>query len=158
MQQTLVDTLELNPVATGRSRAAWAAALAQIGIELPADWRGPQPDGAAIAEGAAQGTLTRSEDDSTTQINAENGVRYIRFWSTGRGGWHRLRWCGGRWLPCSRSWGGGLSFPWSEWFSRQQGCSHGGDRRDYAHGGCVHWGSAFGACPTIHPGQQANLA
>ena len=22
----------------------------------------------------------------------------------------------------------------------------------------VHWGSAFGACPTIHPGQQANLA
>lgn len=79
MQQTLVDTLELNPVATGRSRAAWAAALAQIGVELPADWRGPQPDGAAIAEGAAQGTLTRSEDDSTTQINAENGVQYIGF-------------------------------------------------------------------------------
>lgn len=79
MEQTLIDTLELNPVDTGRSRAAWAAALQQLGVDVQGDWRGPHPDGAAIAEGAAQGTLTRSDDDSTTLINAENGVRYIGF-------------------------------------------------------------------------------
>jgi hypothetical protein len=78
-QQALVNTLQLNPVDTGRSRAAWAAALQQAGGEAPADWRGPHPQGAAIAEGAARGSFTRSDGESTTLLSAENNVSYVGF-------------------------------------------------------------------------------
>ena len=79
LQQALSDTLQWNPVDTGRSRAAWAAALAQAGGEAPADWRGPHPQGAAIAEGAACGSTARADGESTTALSAQNSVAYVSF-------------------------------------------------------------------------------
>jgi hypothetical protein len=77
MQQALRDTLQWNPVDTGRSRAAWAAALQQAGGAGPADWRGPHPQGAAIAEGAVRGSVARVDGESTTVLSAQNSVVYV---------------------------------------------------------------------------------
>ena len=79
MRAALSETIERNPVETGRSRAAWAGALRQLGGEAPADWGGAAPDGAAIAEGAARGALERNDHESMTTVSASNGVRYIGF-------------------------------------------------------------------------------
>ena len=87
MREALADTLRGNPVETGRSRAAWAAALQQAGGEAPAEWRGPHPDAGAIAEGAARGSLTRSDGESTTDLSADNRVRYVGFLEYGT--WRR---------------------------------------------------------------------
>lgn len=79
MKAALTETLQRNPVDTGRSRAAWGAALRQLGGELPADWGGSQANGAAMAEGAARGSLERSDHESTTGVSASNGVPYVGF-------------------------------------------------------------------------------
>lgn len=79
MRAALSETIQWNPVETGRSRAAWGAALRQLGGEVPADLGGAHPNGAAIAEGAARGSLERSDHESTTTVSASNGVRYIGF-------------------------------------------------------------------------------
>jgi hypothetical protein len=79
MQAALIDALHVNPVDTGRSRAAWASALQQAGGDAPADWQGPHPDASAIAEGGAQGSLTRADGDSSTALSARNSVRYVGF-------------------------------------------------------------------------------
>jgi hypothetical protein len=79
MRAALSETIQRNPVETGRSRAAWGAALRQLGSEVPADWGGASPNGAAIAEGAARCSLERNDHESTTTVSASNGVRYVGF-------------------------------------------------------------------------------
>lgn len=71
----LQSIVPLNPLRTGRSRAAWAAALSQLGggPALSAGMGGP------IAEGAARGSLSRDDRDSTTDVRATNAVRYVPF-------------------------------------------------------------------------------
>jgi hypothetical protein len=75
MQAALESTMNLNPVRTGRSRAAWAAALAALGggSSAQAGLSGP------TAEGAALGSLAQSQSDDTTEIAATNAVRYVPF-------------------------------------------------------------------------------
>lgn len=79
MQEALLETLRVNPVDTGRSRAAWAAAVRQMGVDVPSDWRGPHSHAAAISEGAARGAITRADGESTTAVSAQNSVRYVGF-------------------------------------------------------------------------------
>lgn len=78
-REALTRTIELNPVDTGRSRAAWAAALTQAGGSPPPGWRGPRPEGGAIAEGAALGELVGEDDGDVTSMTAANAVRYVTF-------------------------------------------------------------------------------
>ena len=76
-ERVLADTIFANPVDTARSRAAWVAALEQLGGTPPAQWRGESPT--AEAEGRALGTGTRQEDRDTTEIRATNDVEYVPF-------------------------------------------------------------------------------
>lgn len=79
MREALGRTIELNPVDTGRSRAAWATALTQAGGNPPPGWRGPRPEAGAIAEGAALGELIDEDDGDVTSMTAANAVRYVTF-------------------------------------------------------------------------------
>ena len=75
MEATLESTIELNPVDTGRSRAAWKAALDQL--------RGSANTGVSaegpIGEGTARGSLTHEHDETTTDLAATNAVNYVPF-------------------------------------------------------------------------------
>ncbi len=53
--------------------------MRQAGGEASPDWRGPHPNAAAIAEGAALGAFSRTDGESTTLLSAENRVRYVGF-------------------------------------------------------------------------------
>ena len=66
MDATLASTIDLNPIRTGRSRAAWAAA--QGGIE---GGIGPQQ--------AREGSSTTLESEQTTELTATNSVPYITY-------------------------------------------------------------------------------
>jgi len=75
MEATLESTIQLNPVETGRSRAAWKAALDQL--------RGGGFDASAasgpVGEGMAAGSLDHQHDSNTTTISATNSVSYVPF-------------------------------------------------------------------------------
>jgi hypothetical protein len=75
MEATLESTIRLNPVETGRSRAAWKAALDQL--------RGSSLENAvasgAVAEGMASGSLDHQHESNTTTISATNAVGYVPF-------------------------------------------------------------------------------
>ena len=75
MQATLESTVQLNPVATGRSRAAWKAALDELQGEPDAASGGGGP----IAEGRSLGSLRHSHDHTTSTISATNAVAYVPF-------------------------------------------------------------------------------
>jgi hypothetical protein len=75
MREALSQVAKLNPVETGRSRAAWVVALEQFG-------GGPvaaQGVAAAIAEGARLGSVERGEQESITEAAATNAVRYVKY-------------------------------------------------------------------------------
>lgn len=76
-REMLAETIQLNPVETARSRAAWAAALEQLGGTPPAGWRGPRPT--AESEGRGLGRLHRNDGPDVTEVAAANGVRYVPF-------------------------------------------------------------------------------
>lgn len=78
-REALQRTIEMNPVDTGRSRAAWVAALTQAGGSPPPGWRGPHPQGGAIAQGASLGGLEPSDEGDTTSLTARNQVQYVAF-------------------------------------------------------------------------------
>jgi hypothetical protein len=74
MRTALESTIELNPVRTGRSRAAWVAALAKLG--------GTAAGGATsgpVSEGAALGSAAIEQTQTTTAASATNSVRYVPF-------------------------------------------------------------------------------
>jgi len=64
MTQTLSETSANNPVATGRSRAAWEAALAQVSA-------------AGNGTDSSEGTLERTATPDTTELRATNSVPYV---------------------------------------------------------------------------------
>lgn len=76
-RELLAETIRLNPVETARSRAAWVAALEQLGGLPPAGWQGPQPTGES--EGRGLGRLDHDDGADVTDIAATNGVRYVPF-------------------------------------------------------------------------------
>jgi hypothetical protein len=76
-RELLSETIRLNPVQTARSRAAWVAALEQVGGTPPAGWQGPQPTGES--EGRRLGVLRRHHEADVTDLAATNGVRYVPF-------------------------------------------------------------------------------
>lgn len=76
-RELLSETIRLNPVETSRSRAAWAAALEQMGGMPPAGWQGPHPTGES--EGRGLGALHRQDGGDVTDLAATNGVRYVPF-------------------------------------------------------------------------------
>jgi len=75
MESTLESTIQLNPVDTGRSRAAWKAALDQLRGES----NGLSDAGGPIAEGVARGSLNHQHDLATTTVSATNSVTYVPF-------------------------------------------------------------------------------
>lgn len=79
IRAALRDTVEFNPVDTGRSRSAWVAALAQLGGAPPAGWRGPKPQAGAIAEGASLGAAEAYDETDRSERAASNAVRYVPF-------------------------------------------------------------------------------
>ncbi len=75
METTLESTIQLNPVETGRSRAAWKAALDQLhGASF-----GAAASSGPIAEGTASGSLDHQHDSGTTTLSATNAVTYVPF-------------------------------------------------------------------------------
>jgi hypothetical protein len=74
MSAALASTIRLNPVRTGRSRAAWSAALEHLGgTPSRMELSGP------AAEGAAKGSLSREDGERTTAVSATNAVSYVPF-------------------------------------------------------------------------------
>lgn len=76
-RELLSETIRLHPVETARSRAAWVAALEQLGGAPPAGWQGPRPT--AEAEGRSLGRLHRHDGADVTDIAATNDVVYVPF-------------------------------------------------------------------------------
>jgi hypothetical protein len=74
MRAALESTIELNPIRTGRSRAAWAAALAELGgtLQIGAT-SGP------VSEGASLGSAAIEQSETRTTARATNSVRYVPF-------------------------------------------------------------------------------
>jgi hypothetical protein len=79
MRAALAHVVRLNPVETGRSRAAWTAALEQFGGGSPAGPGGSQGTASAIAEGRRLGSVERVEQESMTEAAASNAVRYVKY-------------------------------------------------------------------------------
>jgi len=75
MVEALLQTIRRNPVDTGRSRAAWASSLEELGGTLPAGWEGPHPS--AIDEGRRLGQLKRHESASSSEMQAVSEVSYL---------------------------------------------------------------------------------
>lgn len=75
MQAALESTIRLNPVRTGRSRAAWSAALSQ----LEGDSRPAAVGDGPIAEGVARASAGRVETSMMTEARATNAVGYVPF-------------------------------------------------------------------------------
>ena len=76
-RDALTDTIRLNPVDTARSRAAWVAALEQLGGTPPAGWQGEAPVGEVTAGG--EGHAESRQDRDTSLVTATNSVPYIPF-------------------------------------------------------------------------------
>jgi hypothetical protein len=77
MREVLRRTIARHPVDTGRSRAAWSAALTQLGGTPPAGYQGNNP--AAIAEGAGLSTTAESHHDAAATLDVTSHVDYIPF-------------------------------------------------------------------------------
>jgi hypothetical protein len=77
LRDVLADVVQLNPVDTARSRAAWVSSLEQLGGQAPAGWQGPSPLGEA--EGRAAGDLSRQSDADRSSAAATNAVPYAGF-------------------------------------------------------------------------------
>jgi hypothetical protein len=75
MEAALESTIQLNPVETGRSRAAWKAALDQ----LRGDNGGLSGASGPVAEGTARGSLRHEHQETTTTVSAMNAVSYVPF-------------------------------------------------------------------------------
>jgi len=75
MKAALESTIRRNPVRTGRSRAAWGAALGQ----LEGDSRPAALGDGPIAEGVARGSAGLAETSMTTEASATNAVGYVPF-------------------------------------------------------------------------------
>jgi len=75
MVEALQQTIQRNPVDTGRSRAAWASSLEELGGTLPAGWEGPHPS--AIDEGLGLGRLDMNESASSSEIQSVSEVSYL---------------------------------------------------------------------------------
>ena len=75
MEAALENTIQLNPVDTGRSRAAWKAALDELrgGGSNVTTGSGP------IGAGTALGSLEHDQREATTTISATNAVSYVPF-------------------------------------------------------------------------------
>jgi hypothetical protein len=73
MEKALESTVSLNPVDTGRSRAAWKSALDQL--QGQANTAGPSSG--PLAEGRSQGSLREEHAAETTGIAATNAVSYV---------------------------------------------------------------------------------
>lgn len=76
-REALSQTIRLNPVETGRSRAAWVAALRQLGGEAPPGQEGG--NAAAMAEGSGLGAAEMRDEDPRTEATAVSRVRYIGY-------------------------------------------------------------------------------
>jgi hypothetical protein len=74
-EATLESTIQLNPVETGRSRAAWKAALDQLRGSSNQSVAGEGP----VAEGSGKGSLQHQHDETTSSISATNAVSYVPF-------------------------------------------------------------------------------
>lgn len=79
MRETLSQVVRLNPVETGRSRAAWVRALEQMGGEAPQGWKGPRANGAAVSEGSRAAAVQQADEDSLTTAAATNSVKYVKY-------------------------------------------------------------------------------
>lgn len=77
MVEALQATIENNPVATGRSRAAWVVALEELGGTPPAGWEGTAPRG--TEEGRQLGSLSQDESADQSSVAATNAVHYVTF-------------------------------------------------------------------------------
>ena len=75
MEAALENTIQLNPVDTGRSRAAWKAAL----DELRGGGSNVTAGGGPIGEGTSLGSLKHDHRETTTTISATNAVSYVPF-------------------------------------------------------------------------------
>jgi len=78
-REVLSRTIRKNPVETGRSRSAWAAALERLGGVPPAGWQGGAADRGAIGEGAGANSVAVVDAGSSTEIVVENGVEYVAY-------------------------------------------------------------------------------
>lgn len=78
-QSILAETIQQNPVDTGRSRAAWVAPLEQLGGTPPQGWPGPHPNEKALQEGQQAGSLERQQTESTTDLQVTNAIDYIAY-------------------------------------------------------------------------------
>lgn len=79
LREALTETVRLNPVETGRSRAAWIAALVQAGGDAASDVRGTGTEAAAVAEGTALGSAERFEEESVSSAGGTSRVRYVKY-------------------------------------------------------------------------------
>ena len=77
MKSTLVKAIQINPVDTARSRAAWVSSLEQLGGSPLSGWQGSTPTD--VAEGRDLGHLERTDTIDTTELTAFNEVDYARF-------------------------------------------------------------------------------
>lgn len=76
LRRSLSQIVIENPVDTGRSRAAWARVLEQLGGFVPG-WQGR--DAIAMREGSRSGKLAIVESAQSTTASATNSVKYIPF-------------------------------------------------------------------------------
>lgn len=76
-REALSQTIRLNPVDTGRSRAAWVAALQQLGGNAPPGREGSDP--VAMAEGSGLGSAEISDQEPITEAIANSRVRYAGY-------------------------------------------------------------------------------
>jgi hypothetical protein len=74
-QRLLELIVEDHPVRSGRARAAWSAALAQLGGRPT--YPGNDPD--AISQGRSRGSAAISDDADRSLASATNAVNYVPF-------------------------------------------------------------------------------
>lgn len=77
MQLTLQSTMDRNPVDTGRSRAAWAAALQQLDGQDFTVSTGEGPS--SPTAGRQESGFSRDDTADTTSVAAQNAVPYITY-------------------------------------------------------------------------------
>lgn len=78
-QHILSKTITLNPIETGRSRAAWATAMQQLGLTPPNGWDASSSNPTALTSGFSQGSSSQSETADAHSVSATNQVDYINF-------------------------------------------------------------------------------
>ncbi|QDU78980.1 hypothetical protein Pla110_06840 [Polystyrenella longa] len=78
-RETLRETVEFNPVETGRTRAAWLVSLLRLGGESPVGWSSGRGDSFALQEGRAAGSLQEVESKNRSELRVRNGVEYINY-------------------------------------------------------------------------------